>query len=130
MGGFLELTQVISGKEHAIGLGAHRDAPPTETDEPDQQLVQTFREITSEQTIEGLSVVVAGSHQPPIVDDKGVVGFSMKKHFGGVAPLPYHEPSEKEHRLESKQKRSKSLSNQEPTSRPVKARIPNHQRSD
>ncbi len=37
---------MISGKEHTIGLGAHRDAPPTETDEPDQQLVQTFREIT------------------------------------------------------------------------------------
>ena len=72
---------MISGKEHTIGLEANRDAPPTETDEPDQQLVQTFREITSDQTIEGLSVVVAGSRQPTTVDDKGVVGFSMKEHY-------------------------------------------------
>ena len=44
--------------------------------------------VVSDQTIEGLSVVVAGRRQPPTFDDRGVVGFSMKEHFGGVAPLP------------------------------------------
>ena len=37
--------------------------------------------VVSDQTIEGLSVVVAGRRQPPTFDDKGVVGFSMKEHY-------------------------------------------------